>query len=74
MRLLPTFALALTVSTSNFLTGDFKTDVNKLSNCSLLDNLWARKKEFNHFKLPYHNRLMRTMMPWYKQNCGSNVP
>lgn len=69
MKLLPTFALALTVSTQPFLSGDFQKDVTKLANCSLLQNLWQRRAEFNNFSTPYHNRLMRTMIPWYKQNC-----
>lgn len=69
MRLLPTFALALTIHASSFLTGDLRKDITKLQNCSLLENLWARKAEFNNFSLPYHNKLMNIMIPWYKQNC-----
>jgi hypothetical protein len=70
MRILPTLALALTVNTNSLLTYDFKTDVNKLANCSLLENLWQRKAEFNNFSNPYHTKLFRALKPWYDKNCS----
>ena len=69
MNILPVLGIVLTTGSTPFLTYNFQKDVDKLANCSLLENLWSRREEFKNFSDPYHNRLMRVLVPWYKENC-----
>lgn len=68
MKLLPTIALSIGIG-QGFLTGDFRTDLYKLQNCSLLENLYNRKKEFTGSLTHYEMKLLRAIDPWYRANC-----
>jgi hypothetical protein len=63
---------SLTVLGASLLTGDFQKDIDKLANCSILDNLLSRRQELGRELNTYEKKLYRVLYPWYKQNCSKS--
>lgn len=53
------------------LTGDFKTDVRQLQNCSVISTIKDHYKGRETEMTDYHKKLRATLEPWYKKNCRS---
>lgn len=63
------FTLLISLYSFVYLTGDFKTDIKMLQNCSTLNQIIMEHKDSVKQMTPYQKKLRDHLTPWYRKNC-----